>query len=194
MVNANELIGIAGTDGSGKDTIGEMLSDRHGWLFISVTDLLRQELTRQNKVITRANQRQLSAEWRRKSGNGVLIDKAWETYNQKNKNGQFRGLVTSSLRNPGEVDEIHRLGGKVVWVDADIHVRYQRVINRQKNATEDNVTFEEFVKEEQEQMEHQEDEATLSLSAVKAKADIFLDNSGHDINAFKNQAEKALGL
>ncbi len=39
-----KIIGVSGTNGSGKDTIGHLLAERHNWLFISMTDMLRDEL------------------------------------------------------------------------------------------------------------------------------------------------------
>lgn len=186
-----KIIGVAGTDGAGKDTVGEMLAGRHGWLYVSVTDILRREARKRNLPLERQNLRQISAQWRRENGLGVLVDKAVEQFeSQKDK---YKGLAIASLRNPGEADRVHELGGKVVWVDADPRIRYNRIIAR-KRGTEDEVTFAEFMAEEKAQSQHSGDEAILSLDDVKAKADIFLENNGNDIEAFKDAAEKALVL
>jgi cytidylate kinase len=184
-----KIIGLGGTDASGKDTIGEMLAERHGWLFISVTELLRTEAKKRGLPLTRQNLREISAEWRRQQGMGVLIDKAVEQF--KSEKRRFRGLAISSLRNPGEADEVHRLGGKVVWTDADSKVRYERVAGRNRGS-EDKVTFKEFLAEEKTQMSHSGDEATLNLGGVKDRADIFIENNGTDIKRFKDETEKIL--
>ena len=70
------LIGIAGTNGSGKDTLGQILADKYGYSFISVTDILRDELRSRNLPLSRKYMRELSAEWRRESGLGVLVDRS----------------------------------------------------------------------------------------------------------------------
>ncbi len=182
------MIGLSGTDASGKDTVGEMLVERHGWQWVSVSDILRAELTKRGEHLSRKSLRHLSAEWRRQQGLGVLVDKAVDKFDDK----KYKGLVIGSLRNYGEADEVHRLGGQVVWVDADPHVRYSRLTSRNRG-TEDQVSFEEFLVEEQEQMYHYEgDQHTLNLFGVKERADITLINDGDDANAFKNAAEKAL--
>jgi cytidylate kinase len=186
-----KIIGIGGTDASGKDSLGHFLRDDFGWYFVSVTDLLRREARQRGMSLSRSTLRKISAEWRAKSGLGVLVDKAVEQY--KKQAGQFGGLVLASLRNPGEVDQVHKLGGKVVWLDAPIGLRYQRAIARNKGL-EDQVSFQEFKAEEAAQMNHEGDETTLNLSGVKAKADIFITNDSNDIEQFKQNAQKALNL
>lgn len=192
-----KIYGIAGTNGAGKDSIGELLAERHGFLFISMTDMLRDELDRRGLPPAREHMRELSAEWRRQSGLGVLIDKSVERY-QKVAD-QYKGLVVASLRNPGEADRLHELGGELIWVDADPKLRYQRLqanaaSRGERRAVDDKKTFEQFLADEAAEMQHSGDAATLSIADVKAKADIFLDNNGNDIDKFKDEAERALGF
>jgi len=184
-----KLIGIGGTDGSGKDTVADMLVKRHGWVFISLSDLLRDEAKKRGIRLQRNTLRVISAEWRRKQGNDILVQKALQKLGSDKS--KVNGLVVASLRNPVEADAVHSVSGKVAWVDADPKVRYVRIQLRQQG-TEDEVTFEEFLAEEKEHMTHQGDDATLSLSGVKERADIFLENNGSDIEKFKDEAEKAL--
>lgn len=186
-----KILGISGTNGAGKDSIGEFLANEHQWLFVSVTDILRQELKTRKLPIERKNLRNLSAQWRKQYGLGVLIDKAVEIYNSQPK--KYEGLAIASLRNPGEADEVHRLGGKVVWVDADPMVRYRRINSRQRG-TEDQKTYEEFLMEEQHEMRHTGHEATLSLEGVKAKADILITNNSNDIKKLYKDLGKGLGI
>jgi cytidylate kinase len=187
-----KLIGIGGTNGSGKDTLGQYLADEHGWLFISVSDILRDELKKRGLPIERQHLRELSAEWRKEFGSGVLIDKAFKIYEAEE--GKYKGLVVASLRNPGEAEEVHRLGGIVVWTDGDPKVRYERIYNRARG-TEDNKTFEQFLAEEQAEMHHSKgDAATLNMAGVKAQTDFFITNNDNDIQKFKAAAQKALGL
>lgn len=188
-----KIIGVAGTNGAGKDSIGEMLAESQGWLYVSISDILRRGLEEQGLAIERDNLRNLSAKWRRESGLGVLIDKALEAYKKAGGNKKYQGLAIASLRNPGEAERVHELGGKVVWVDADPKVRYERIVSRLRS-NEDRKTYKEFLAEEQAEMQHSGDEATLSISAVKDLADIPLENNGNDLEGFKNTAEKALSL
>lgn len=172
-----KLIGIAGTNGSGKDTVGHILAEKYGWLFVSVSDLLRDECTTRGLEVSRENLRTISAEWRREGGLGVLVDKAAAVYERAGGETVYPGLVMASLRNPGEADRIHELGGTMVWVDADPRLRYDRIqaANRGRGA-EDSKTFEEFLAEQEAEMKHSGDEATLNMGGVKALADIEIFN------------------
>lgn len=187
---ALKIIGIAGTNGSGKDSLGQILAKRHGWLFVSVTEILRDEARKRGLPIERKTLWTISAEWRREKGLGVLMDKAVEIFEKSR--GEYKGLAIASLRNPGEADRIHELGGKVVWVDADPKVRYERTESRSRSP-EDHKTFEEFLVIQQAEMHQGGDDATLSLVGVKAKADIFLQNNG-SLEDFKKTIQEKLNL
>ncbi len=170
-----KLIAIAGTNGSGKDTVGHLLAEKHGFLFISVTDMLRDECRSRGLPVERENLRTISAEWRREGGLGVLIDKAVEVFNRVG--GEYSGLVVASLRNPGEVVRTHELGGKTVWIDADPHVRYDRIQSANRGrGSEDEKTFEQFLADEQAEMQQSGDAATLNMSGVKALCDLTIMN------------------
>lgn len=183
------LIAIAGTNGSGKDTVGQILAEKHGWLFVSVADLLRDEAKKRGLPIERKVLRTISAEWRRAQGLGVLIDRAVVLFKESSNN--YKGLVVSPMRNPGEAQHAKDLGGALVWVDADPKVRFERISKRQRS-TEDNKTFEQFLAEEQAEMQHSGDEATLNLSGVKDKADFFLENNTNNLKTLAKVAEKEL--
>ena len=167
-------------------------------MFVSVTDILREELKTRGLPPAREQMRNLSAEWRRQYGLGVLIDKAKEAYDSTQG---YKGLALASLRNPGEVDSVHRYGGLVVWVDADAKVRYDRLqlnshLRGAERGVDDNKSYAEFLEDEAAEMDHPVggDNATLSLSGVKAKSDIFLVNDGHSLEALAKDLDKQLNL
>lgn len=184
-----KVIGIGGTNGSGKDTLAQILVNDYGWLFVSVSDILRTELKNRELAIERQNLSALSAEWRREHSLGYLIDKAVEIY--KPQAGGYNGLAISSLRSFGEADRVHQLGGQVVWVDAPAKLRYERVYTRQRSS-EDAKTFEQFQAEEQTEKEHTGDQTTLNWQGVKDRADIFITNDSNSLEEFKQIAGKAL--
>ena len=184
----NMIIGLAGTNGSGKDTVAHMLVERHGFYFASSSDMLAAELIRRGLPLERANKSALSTEWRENYGLGAIVDRAIE---DAKKLGHEK-VVVGSLRNPGEADRVHELGGVVIWVDADPKIRYARITSNNRGRVEDQKTFEQFLAEEAAEMTHSGDENTLNMSGVKAKADAFIANDGANIDEFKDYAEKML--
>ncbi len=167
-----KLIGIGGTNGSGKDTLGEILQDKYGWKFISLTDVLRDIARQRGLSISRENLRQISAELREEHSTGVMIDLVVDTYKKLDQN--YKGLVTASLRNAGEVDRVHELGGRVIWIDADPKLRYQRIVSRSRS--DDTVSFEEFIRQEQIEMHGAKNEFELRSADVKEASDISIEN------------------
>jgi hypothetical protein len=108
-----QVIGLAGTNGSGKDTVGHLLVKAHGYMFVTVTDLLRAEAVRRTLKTERQVLRTISSQWRRELGLGVLVDKAIAEYEKKSD--EYSGVVVASLRNPGEAD---RFGLMVTHISA----------------------------------------------------------------------------
>ena len=189
------IIGLSGTNGAGKDAIGILLSERCGYLFISVTELLRDEARRRGLPVERQHLRAISTEWRREFGLAVLVDRGMDVFSAAEK-GRYTGIVMASLRNPYEADRVHELGGKVVWVDADPRVRYERVRANASNrdrAGEDDKTFEQFVAEEEAEMHSTGDAAALDMGAVKDRSDIIIMNNGSDMVALEQEVEARLG-
>lgn len=194
MAHSVKIIGLAGTNGAGKDAVGHLLAEHHHYFFISVTDLLREELHRQNKPTDRLHMRTLSAAWRREFGLSVLIDRAMQSFAKVQHD--YAGIVMSSLRNPYEADRVHELGGSVIWVDADPKVRYERLqaAKRQGRAGDDDKTFEQFIAEEQIEMAASDDSAALNMLAVKERADEVVINNATEMSVLEAEVGRVLGL
>lgn len=190
-----KIIGLSGTNGAGKGVVGHTLALKHNFLYISVTDLLREEAKRRGLTIERENLRRISSEWRRQYGNSVLVDRAFDQYQGLEEN--YAGVAIDSIRNPHEVDKIHELGGIVVWVDASIRTRYERIqrnLADRGRASEDSKTFEEFQVEEEIEMRPPPggDDASLNMGAVKARADMVINNEGTDLREFETFVDQQL--
>lgn len=186
-----KIIGMSGTNGSGKDTLGEILAEKHGYLFISVSDLLRIECRKRDLEVSRENLRTISAEWRREYGLGVLVDKAVEFAEHQGR----PGVVASPMRNVGEAQHLQDIGGTLIWVDADPQLRYGRIQQGNRGrAGEDDKTYEQFQAEEAAEMHPSDpnDPSVLNMAGVKALADFTLINEG-SLEDLHQQVE-ALGL
>lgn len=168
-----EIVGIAGTNASGKDTLGELRAELSGAQMVSLSNILREELDRRGITHERKNLGALGDEWRTEFGFGVLAEKTIASYQQS---GSHAGISLTSIRHPEEARVIQQYGGIVIWIDADRRVRYERINNRPVDRIEDKVTFEEFCAQEDAEMLPNETN-TMDMSAVKALADVFIDNN-----------------
>ena len=186
-----KIFGIAGTMASGKDTIGNYLAREHDFLFVSVSEILRDEARSRGQSTSRKVLRAISAEWRREHGYAVLVDKAVAVFEAGGHGKQH--LAIASIRHPSETDRIHELGGIQIWTDADQHIRFDRVHqNDRGRPDEDNRTFEQFKADEAAEATHEGDGATLNFMAVKPKADTTVYNDNNDIADFEQKAHERL--
>jgi dephospho-CoA kinase len=69
-------------------------------------------------------------------------------------------------------------GFKLIFIDADIEKRYQRIILRKENADDTNKTFEQFKKDH-------ELETELQIADLKKVSDIVIDNNGDFEDLYK---------
>ena len=94
------ILGITGLNCSGKDTVAEFLMKR-GFKHFSLSDVIRDDLRKDNIELTRENIRLRGNKLRKEQGSGIL---AQQTV-QKFKLGQElkEKYVVTSIRNPQEV-------------------------------------------------------------------------------------------
>ncbi len=175
MTSKINIIGISGTNGSGKDTAAHILSRRLNYQFVSFGDILRQTLIEQKIEPIRRNTRKLSSSLEHQFGSGVLVDMALNKF----KPSSYDGLIVASVRNEGEAQRIKDLDGKIIWMDADISVRYGRIHNnvfRKRN--DDNLSFDEFKKQEDEELTITPTNDNMNLMAVQPFCEIKIYNDG----------------
>ena len=82
----------------------------------------------------------------------------------------------------------------MVWTDADPKIRYERIYSRQRTK-EDAKSFELFIEEENAEMEHEGDSATLSMREVKRAHDVLVVNDGNTLDELEREvADKLKGI
>jgi dephospho-CoA kinase len=184
-MNKNWLIGIGGTNAGGKDTLADYLVKKHGYLFVSTGDMVREAAMQRYGNILRPTLTIVGNELRAEGGAGVLVDLCIEHYK---KSGNKVGLVAASIRTKGEIDEIRKQGGILVFVDADPKIRYERLKSRGRG--DDFITFEQFEAEQQAEWQS-DDPSKHSIKTVKELADFTLTNEA-DEDSFLETADQTL--
>jgi dephospho-CoA kinase len=193
------LFGVAGTNGSGKDTVMELLAEQ-GFLRYSTSDGLRQIAQAVFNSTDRggndAPMGQVGNAFRTAYPGGVvdvgLLD-YWFRVGVLPVELRPKGLVIGSIRGTGEAERLQDFGGQLIAVDADPKIRYQRLFGRHR--ADDSISYEDFLaKEAGDLAEGQTDPTKFGMAAVIARADITLTNDAARIDEFKAQASKALEL
>jgi dephospho-CoA kinase len=165
------LIGISGTDGSGKGTVVDYLVKEKGFVHYSARAIWNEELTKRGEVLTRANMRLIANELRGRFGNDFLIT----YYLKKIEAAGTEKSIIESLRVVAEAETLKKNGGVLIAVDADPKVRYARVQARRSSS--DQVTYEQFL--EHEALETNDpDPHGMQKQKVIAMADYTIINNG----------------
>ncbi len=181
-----EIIGVSGTNGSGKDTLAELRAEKENSMPASLSDILRVHQRENGLPCEREDLANLSRQWREDyDNNGILVTKTIERYEEINQNLAwqalrcFNGLSVVSLRHPAEADEIHKHGGLVIWTESDPRISFERISNSQRGRVDDDKTFEQFVAELECELLPAEgvSSGTVNLGAVRPLADEIIFNN-----------------
>jgi len=193
------IYGVAGTNGSGKDSLMELLVDK-GFYCFNTSAVLRQI----SNAVFQSTARGGNETPMGRVGNafrtaypGGMVELGllswWLQCGVLSADLWPKGLVIGSIRAVGEAERLKQVGGKLIVVDADAHVRFERLSGRGR--ADDTDTFEQFqAKEAAEMAAGATDPTKFGMAAVIAMADIRIQNNGNDIEAFKASAAQTLGL
>ena len=163
------IIGLTGRNASGKGEVAQYLKAR-GFIFYSLSDVLREELRKRRKPVTRNNLIVLGNKLRDTYGPSVLADKILERVEDDHH------YVIDSFRNPEEVKAFRRTKDfRLISVESSPRVRFDRMHLR--NREQDARTFDEFIRQEKRELSSS-DPTKQNLQATAALADHHVENNG----------------
>ena len=175
------IIGLTGSFGAGKGTVVDYLIQK-GFKHYSSSGYITEEIIRRGMPVNRDSMIEVSNDMRAVHGPATIVDALYA------RAQEARGdSIIESLRAVAEVRRIKELGGKVIGVDADPHIRYGRAFAR--GSEKDDVSFEKWI--QQEQKESNSDDPTKQdiFSALK-ESDLVVTNNG-SLEELHAQIEKA---
>ena len=176
-----DLIGVSGTFGSGKDVLAQLLERERGFGHVSTSDLVREEAMRRYGQIERPVLHKTAQECRGQYGAGYFVELGLD---------KPRPLIISGIRSLGEMKAIKQAGGVMVFIDAPLEVRYERMVLRGRD-NEVKISLEEFREREEGEMYSGPSDADFNMRAIREQADLVLDNSA-SIEQFSENALTAL--
>lgn len=165
--NKPQLIGIAGSFASGKDTVAHRLVEDFGFTHVSTGDMVREISLRERDSIERYVLHEVADKHRKQDGAGVFVRHALT---------KPRPLVITGIRALGEAKELKAHGGTLLFIDAPVEVRYERMKARLRDA-ETELSLEQFHRNEEKEWHAGETDADFNLRDIKAMADVTIDNT-----------------
>ena len=167
------IIGLTGRNAAGKGTVADLLKKRD-FIYHSLSDTLREELSKRNMEESRDNLISVGNSLRSQGGPGVLADLMIKNINTSNNH------IIDSIRNPSEVHSLRRHYSEhkfiLISIDADPKIRFDRLMQRERKG--DSKNWEQFL--EQELLEENSDDPNKQqlLNTIK-EADFNIDNGGN---------------
>lgn len=178
------IIGITGTLGAGKGTVVDYLVNKKVFKHYSVSDYLKERLTKKGPEPNRDSLRIIANQIRERYGPDYITRKLFV----KAKKEKHDAII-ESIRNPKEARFIKsQKNGYLFAVDANQKTRYLRI---QKRASEkDRVTFRQFKEQEKKELQSKDPNAQ-NLSKCISMANFKFDNNG-TIRQLYEKVEKVL--
>ncbi len=176
------IIGMTGKIGAGKESLIKFLTGE-GFDYLETSQLLKEELEKQGKEITRWNMQDLGDELRKKYGAGALM-KIFLDKIDLNKN-----YIIDSLRNAGEAEFLKEKVKDfiLIGVDAPQKIRFERIIKRGKAS--DPKTWEEFLQVDNRDFFDEKNPLGQQVEKVMKMADYVIVNDEDLENSMKKIKE-----
>ena len=171
------VIGVLGEKGSGKETfttlLRELLPEKEIEL-VRTSDAMRKTLELWGLPVIRENYSKLVLEMEKTFGEGTLAKAAHLSVDKSSADI----VVVDGIRRLPELDLV-RLFPKnfLIYVTADVKVRFERIVSRGEKSNEKQMSFEDFLKEESLPTEQ-------LISEMGEQADIKIENNG-GLSSFK---------
>lgn len=167
------IIGIAGTLAAGKGAVVEYLKSK-GYVQYSSSKLLGELVEKEGNPKTREYLGPMATSLQKEYSGGVVEKNYLEKYLvEKPEN-----VIFEALHRLSEANFVKSIGGKVIGVDADLMIRFERTEKRGEGE-KDQVTFEQFkelVRVEEEGGGHAAWDN--NIRAVINEADVVIENNG----------------
>ncbi|MDB5265201.1 MAG: hypothetical protein JWN64_772 [Parcubacteria group bacterium] len=162
------IIGITGTNGSGKGAVVEYLVSAKGFSRYTARVVILEEARARHAEVDREGMREVANALRKEHGPAYVIEKMFEMAKDDTN------AVMESVRTIGEAEFLKTNKAFIIAVDADRKLRYERVANKSEA---DQITFEDFCKLEDREMSSSEP-WDMNVFGVMQLADARIENNG----------------
>lgn len=177
-------VGLTGPNASGKGEVSRLLADE-GFSQHSLSDVVREEATRQGLDHSRESLIQIGTWLRQQFGSGVLAERMVPLLEDRS--------VVDSIRNQGEIAVLRGLPGfHLLGVDAPIELRFER--SRLRARSGDGLTLEEFRRKESLELSGEGPGQQLEFCLSLADVIVLNDGTLQDLRLRVREALSARGI
>lgn len=160
------IIGFVGEIASGKGTACDYLIENHKAGYYRFSTIMRDILDRLHMPQSRENMQKLSTTLRQNFSEDIFAQVIAEDVKQDQSNI----ICVDGIRRPADIKYLAKLDNfHLIHLAADERIRYERIIQRSENTDDQNKTFEQFQKDQQQETE-------LSIPLVVAQAERKITN------------------
>ncbi len=162
------ILGLAGEMASGKGTTAKYLTKKYKSQAYRFSTALREVARRMYLEENRENLQKLSTIFRQNFFDDILSAVIAKDI-KKDKNNI---IAVDGVRRMADVTYLKKFSGfKLVYIDAKLDKRYERIVKRSENTDDHKKTFKQFKKDHQR-------EAETQVKNLKKQADFIIDNNG----------------
>jgi len=165
---AKVILGLAGEIAAGKGTVAKYIAEKYNGGTHRFSTMLRDVAKRMYLEENRENIQKISTIFRQNFSDDLLSKVIYHDV----ENDGHEHIAVDGVRRAPDIDYLKKLFGfKLVYIEADMKKRYDRIIGRGENTDDSNKTFEEFKKDH-------ERETELRIKDLKNIADFVVNNNG----------------
>jgi dephospho-CoA kinase len=161
------ILGFTGEIASGKGTAAKHMVEKYGSGYFRFSTILRDVLKRLHLEESRGNTQKLSTLLRQNFGEDILS----RVISKDVADDRHEIIAVDGVRRLSDIKHLKDVRGfRLVYIEADIEKRFERIVKRGENVDDRNKTFEQFKKDN-------EGEAEAQIKGLKAHADFVVDNN-----------------
>lgn len=175
------ILGITGEMASGKDTVTKYLVERYSAKQFRFSDPLRDILDRLHLPQIRKNLAGISHALRNTFGEDILA----HVIENDAQNDDHALVVIDGIRRVSDIDLVKKLPEfTLIYVEADMARRYERLTARRQNADDPTKTYDEFKQDHLLETE-------ISIPPLRVDAKYIINNDG-SLDELKAQVDRVI--
>lgn len=169
-MNKKIIIGLIGEKGAGKGTVSDHLMEKNSAVHYGTSKILRRTLEDLHLPVTRDNLIKLALVLKEGYGPSVIIDSLIQDMEKDDADV----IIADGIRMHGDVEPFRKKYGEdfyLVYVTANLRIRYERTKLRKEKDGEEDATLEQFLEEEGKLTE-------ISIHEIGRSAEFKMNNNG----------------